>query len=76
MLSRVCYARNLGFDGIVMTDALDMDAIDTTYGSAEASIRAIQAGVDLIAIGANVGEARQAETMQAVVDAIRAGEIR
>lgn len=65
----------LGFDGIIMTDALDMDAIDTVYGSAEASIRAIQAGVDLIAIGANVGEARQAQAMQAVVDAVRDGEI-
>lgn len=65
----------LGFEGIIMTDALDMDAIDTVYGSAQASIRAIQAGVDLIAIGANVGEARQMETMQAVVNAVRAGEI-
>lgn len=65
----------LGFDGIIMTDALDMDAIDTVYGSAQASIRAIQAGVDLVAIGANVGELRQMEAMQAVVDAVLAGEI-
>jgi len=65
----------LSYEGIIMTDALDMDAIDTVLSPENASIRAIQAGNDLIAIGANVGEASQARAMQAVVDAIRAGDI-
>ena len=48
----------LGYDGLIMTDALDMDAVDTEYDPSEASIRAIEAGNDLIAIGAHVGTQR------------------
>jgi beta-N-acetylhexosaminidase len=65
----------MDYDGLVMTDALDMDAIDTTYSPASASVRAVRAGVDLIAIGANIGPQAIARAMQAVVDAVRSGEI-
>lgn len=65
----------LGYQGIIMTDALDMDAIDTVLSPEEASLAAISAGNDLIAIGANVGEAMQARSMQAVVDAVHNGEL-
>ncbi|MEQ9028200.1 MAG: glycoside hydrolase family 3 protein [Aggregatilineales bacterium] len=65
----------LGYEGIIMTDALDMDAIDTVLSPEEASLAAIYAGNDLIAIGANVGEQMQARSMQAVVDAVRNGEL-
>ncbi|MCU0497147.1 MAG: beta-N-acetylhexosaminidase [Anaerolineae bacterium] len=67
--------RQMGFQGLVMTDALEMDAIDTTYGYGEAAIRAIHAGVDLIAVGAHMNPNTVAQTMQAVVDAVRNGEI-
>ena len=65
----------MGYDGIVITDALDMDAIDTVYSPGEAAIRAIQAGNDLVLIGAHISPDNQAGAMQAVVDAVRAGEI-
>lgn len=65
----------MAYDGIVITDALDMDAIDTVYSPSEAAINAIQAGNDLILIGAHISPENQAEAMQAVVDAVRAGEI-
>lgn len=65
----------LGFDGIIMTDAMDMDAIDTRYAHGEAAVLAILAGVDLIAYGPNMGEMTQMQAMQAVVDAVRAGRI-
>ena len=65
----------LDFDGIIMTDALDMDAVDTRYSSEESAIRAVLAGVDLIAIGAHVGEMTQMRAMQALVDAVREGII-
>ncbi len=65
----------MDFNGIVITDALDMDAIDTVYSPADAAIRAVQAGNDLILIGAHISPENQAEAMQAVVDAVRAGEI-
>lgn len=65
----------LGFQGLVITDALDMDAIDTVYSPGEAAIRAIQAGNDLVLIGAHVGAKTQGQAMQKVVDAVRNGEI-
>jgi beta-N-acetylhexosaminidase len=65
----------LGFQGLAITDALDMDAIDTVYSPSEAAIRAIRAGNDLILIGAHIGTQTQANAMQTVVDTVRNGEI-
>jgi beta-N-acetylhexosaminidase len=65
----------MAFDGLIMTDAIEMDAIDTTLSYAEASIRAIEAGIDIVAFGAHLGPDTQAGAMQAVVDAVRAGRI-
>lgn len=39
---------DLGYRGIVITDAMNMGAITQEYDSAEAAVRAIQAGVDMI----------------------------
>lgn len=65
----------LGFDGLIMTDALAMDAIDTAYSLEDASVLAVQAGVDLLAFGTNAGLQTQGQAIQAVVDAVRAGAI-
>lgn len=40
--------REMGFDGVVITDAMTMGAITNNYNPAEACIMAIQAGVDII----------------------------
>ncbi|MFQ3671226.1 MAG: glycoside hydrolase family 3 N-terminal domain-containing protein, partial [Verrucomicrobiia bacterium] len=40
----------LGFDGMVMSDDLEMGAVANRYGSAEASRRAVEAGTDLLLI--------------------------
>ncbi|MCC8151497.1 MAG: N-acetylmuramoyl-L-alanine amidase [Lachnospiraceae bacterium] len=37
----------MGYDGIVITDGLNMGAISDTYSSAQAVIRAVEAGVDM-----------------------------
>ena len=65
----------MGFDGIIMTDAMDMDAIDMRHTPGEAAVLAIQAGVDLIAYGPNMGEGTQIQAMEAVADAVRTGLI-
>ena len=65
----------LGYDGIIMTDALDMDAIDTAYSPSEAAIRAIAAGNDLIAVGAHVGTERIRNVIDDVVAAVKSGRI-
>lgn len=63
------------YDGIIMPDALDMDAVDTVYSPVEAALNAVEAGHDLILVGAHVSPDAQINAMQAVVDAVRAGEI-
>lgn len=65
----------LGYDGIIMTDALDMDAIDTDYSPGAASIQAILAGNDLIAIGAHVGPSQIKSAVDEVAAAVRGGLI-
>lgn len=64
----------LGYDGLVMTDALDMDAIDTTYSYASAALKAVQAGIDLI-IAAHVSLEAQEAAVRAIADAVRAGTL-
>lgn len=38
----------LGFGGIVITDALDMKAITNSYTPAEAAVNAVAAGCDIL----------------------------
>ena len=40
--------KKLGYEGIVITDALNMGAIQNTYSSDQAAIKAFQAGADLL----------------------------
>ena len=58
----------LGFDGVIITDALEMGAITRQYGSGEAAVRALQAGADLLLCPLDLCAA-----FDAVVNAIRAG---
>lgn len=65
----------MNYDGIIMTDALDMDAIDTVYTAGESAIQAILAGNDLIAIGAHVGTQTIKMAIADVVVAVQDGRI-
>ncbi|MGB1417386.1 MAG: glycoside hydrolase family 3 N-terminal domain-containing protein [Synechococcus sp.] len=47
----------LGFDGLVVTDALVMEAITDQYGAAEAAVLAFAAGADLILMPADASAA-------------------
>ena len=60
----------LGFDGIIVTDAMNMGAITQEYNSAEAAIRAINAGVDMILMPVDFDEA-----VTGVLDAIEEGRL-
>ncbi|OAA28815.1 beta-N-acetylhexosaminidase [Frankia sp. EI5c] len=60
----------LGFDGVVVTDALNMAAITRHNTGGAAAVRAVRAGVDLLLMPPDVVEARDA-----VVAAVRAGSI-
>jgi beta-N-acetylhexosaminidase len=61
---------SLGFEGLVVTDALDMGGIVSTYGPGEAAVLAILAGADLLL---QPPDARTA--IDAVVVAVKEGRI-
>jgi len=77
--------RASGFDGVIVTDALDMAAIRETVGIGGGAVRALAAGADLLCIGnpTNPGERMlpdqdeqdYLEARDAVVAAIRSGEL-
>lgn len=52
--------RELGFDGVVFSDDLQMRAISQGWGLAEAVQRAVLAGVDVLVIGNNLAPAEDA----------------
>jgi beta-N-acetylhexosaminidase len=63
----------LGFNGLVITDDLEMGAILKNYGMGEACKLAIHAGEDMLSICAGVDSIYQG--YNAVLNAVRAGEI-
>lgn len=63
----------LGFQGLTITDDLEMGAIVKNYGVGEACRKAISAGVDMSAICANADAVR--EGFNAVSEAVQSGEI-
>lgn len=67
--------QELGYDGLIMTDALDMDAIDRRYSLAQAALLALQAGVDLITPGPHVSLETQQAAIEAIIRAVEDGAI-
>ena len=61
---------DLGYEGIVITDALNMGAIVNDYPAGEASVRALEAGADMLLMPQNFEEA-----YQAVYAAVQEGSI-
>ena len=51
---------DLGFTGLVITDAMDMGAITQAYPSGEAAVAALQAGCDMILMPEDLPEAFEA----------------
>jgi len=61
---------DLGFDGLVVTDALSMAAVSDRWGGGEAGVRALEAGADLLLMPAD-----PVEVIDAVVEAVRSGRL-
>jgi beta-N-acetylhexosaminidase len=57
----------LGFDGIIITDAMNMGAIVDTYGFAPAAETAIEAGADMVLLTGYLEDTRST-VMQAIAD--------
>ncbi len=68
--------RELGFEGLVITDGIDMGAISGKYGVAEGSVRAIAAGADAICWGGSpAGEEEFLHLRGALMWAVREGRL-
>lgn len=61
---------NLGFEGIIITDAMDMGAIAENYSPGESSVLAIKAGIDIILMPSDYEQA-----IEGVMGAIEDGDI-
>lgn len=66
---------DLDFDGVIMTDAMDMGAILNYHAPEEAAMLAIEAGVDLIAMGPNMSFSNQIAMLERINAAVTNGEI-
>ena len=62
----------LGFRGLVFSDCLEMDAIQKYYGTANGTVAAIKAGIDLAAISSSID--LMWESARAVNEAAERGE--
>jgi beta-N-acetylhexosaminidase len=62
--------RDLGFDGLVITDAFDMGGLAAHFDAGEAAVRGIEAGEDQILFSTDTDAA-----IAAVVKAVRSGRV-
>lgn len=60
----------MGYDGIVVTDAMNMGAVTEQYTSVQAAVKALQAGADLVLMPEDFQEA-----YQGVLDAVKDGTL-
>jgi beta-glucosidase-like glycosyl hydrolase len=61
----------LGYDGVVVTDALDMRAASGALGIPEASVRALAAGADLLCLGSKEYEDSVRAIRERIMEAVR-----
>ncbi|APH67107.1 glycoside hydrolase family 3 protein [Bacillus sp. LR_5] len=71
--------QEMGFNGVIITDALNMKAIADHFGQEEAVVMAIKAGVDIALMPASVTslkeEQKYARVIQALKEAVKNGDI-
>ncbi|MFC4600066.1 beta-N-acetylhexosaminidase [Cohnella hongkongensis] len=65
--------KRLGFEGVIVTDCLEMNAISETIGVARGAVEAIKAGADLVLVSHRL--TRQTAALEAVMEAVMTGEI-
>ncbi|RZB14932.1 glycoside hydrolase family 3 protein [Streptomyces sp. F001] len=68
--------RDLGYDGLIVTDGMEMRAISGTYGIERGSVLAVAAGADAICVGGGLADDETVRRLRdALVAGVRAGEL-
>ncbi|SHN80189.1 beta-N-acetylhexosaminidase [Paenibacillus sp. ov031] len=65
--------QELGYDGMIVTDCMEMDAIAANYGTVDAAVMAVEAGADLVLISHTAH--LQAGAFEALLAAVQSGRI-
>ncbi|WP_404431286.1 beta-N-acetylhexosaminidase [Sutcliffiella horikoshii] len=65
--------KDMGYEGVVVTDCMEMNAIIDYYGIEEAAILAVEAGIDQVLISHTFE--RQTRAIEAVIKAVELGRI-
>ncbi|MFD5732432.1 glycoside hydrolase family 3 protein [Streptomyces sioyaensis] len=66
----------LGFDGLIITDGMEMRAISAAYGLERGSVLAVAAGADALCVGGGLADEDTVLRLRdALVRAVRAGEL-
>jgi beta-N-acetylhexosaminidase len=65
--------KELGYDGIVVTDGLEMAGIVDKYGSGEAAVRAVEAGADMVMV--LWFPEKKNEVQRMLLDAVKTGRL-
>ena len=65
----------LGFDGVIVADALEMKALSATFGVEAAAVSCLAAGADLMCVGHDLGEEDVVAIERAVVAAVGDGSL-
>jgi beta-N-acetylhexosaminidase len=65
----------LGFTGLVVTDALEMKAISANAGVAEGAVQALAAGADALCLGHDLFDDAVVSVRNALVGAVRTGRL-
>jgi beta-N-acetylhexosaminidase len=71
----ISMVRDLGFTGVVVSDALEMSAVGRPFGIPGAAVRAVAAGTDLLCLGRDVTEDGYRAVRSALCDAALSGEL-
>jgi beta-N-acetylhexosaminidase len=65
----------LGFDGVVISDGLEMQAASGVHGIPAAAVLAVAAGIDLLCLGRDTDEAMYHAVRSALADAVASGRL-
>jgi beta-N-acetylhexosaminidase len=68
--------KELGFDGLIVTDGIDMGAVTGPYGIDGATVKAVYAGADAICVGGQHSDEATVDLLAgALCDAVVAGDL-